>query len=68
MQYRETQTPVMLTMSTDNEYARLRLFTLGRVLGEIFTLMPRKADDLVREAERKALGINGEDVVNRVLC
>jgi hypothetical protein len=62
MQYQETQTPVMLTISTDNDYARYRLFTFGRVLGEIFTLKPRKADDLEREAERKALGIDGEHV------
>jgi hypothetical protein len=52
----------MLTISTDNDYARYRLFTFGRVLGEIFTTRPRKADDLEREAERKALGVDGEHV------
>jgi hypothetical protein len=62
LQYQETQTPVMLTISTDNDYARYRLFTFGRVLGEIFTTKPRKADEVEREAERKALGIDGEHV------
>ena len=62
MQYQETQTPVMLTISTDNDYARYRLFTIGRVLGEIFTTKPHKSDELEREAERKALGIDGEQV------
>ena len=62
LQYQETQTPVMLTISTDNDYARYKLFTIGRVLGEIFTTKPRKADEVEREAERKALGIDGEHV------
>jgi hypothetical protein len=62
LQYQQTQTPVMLTISTDNDYARYKLFTIGRVLGEIFTTRPRKTDDLEREAERKALGIDGEHV------
>ena len=62
MKYRETQTPVMLTISTDNDYARRKLFTIGRVLGEVFTSKPRKSDELEREAERRALGINGKYV------
>lgn len=62
MHYQETQTPVMLTISTDNDYARYRLFTIGRVLGEIFTSKPRKPNELEREAERKALGIDGDHV------
>jgi hypothetical protein len=62
MQYQTTQTPVMLTISTDNDYARRRLFTFGRVLGEIFTSKPRKPDALEREAERKALGIDGKHI------
>lgn len=60
MQYQETQTPVMLTISTDNDYARHKLFTFGRVLGEFFTGKPRKASALEREAERRALGIDGD--------
>jgi hypothetical protein len=62
MRYDATQTPVMLTISTDNDYARRRLFTFGRVLGEIFTAKPRKRDALEREAERRALGIDGQQV------
>ncbi|MGH8251485.1 MAG: hypothetical protein ACREVI_12450 [Steroidobacteraceae bacterium] len=62
MRYQETQTPVMLTISTDNDYARHKLFTFGRVLGEFFTAKPRKPDALEREAERKALGIDGKHV------
>ncbi|MGH8244626.1 MAG: hypothetical protein ACRETY_14900, partial [Steroidobacteraceae bacterium] len=53
-------TPVMLTISTENDYARHRLFTFGRLLGEFFTGKPRKSDEFEREAERKALGVDGE--------
>jgi hypothetical protein len=60
--YRKPQTPVMLTISTDNDYARHRLFTFGRVLGEFFTGKPRKEDEFESEAERKALGVDGEHV------
>ena len=62
LRYRSSQTPVMLTVSTENDYARHRLFTFGRVLGEFFTGKPRKADEFEREAERKALGVDGENV------
>jgi len=60
MRYRESQTPVMLTISTDNDYARHRLFTFGRVLGEFFGSRPRKGNAFERESERKALGVEGE--------
>ncbi len=62
MHYEKTQTPVMLTISTDNDYARHKLFTIGRVLGEFFTSRPRKPSAFEREAERKALGIDGDHV------
>ena len=62
MRYGESQTPVMLTISTDNDYARHRLFTFGRVLGEFFGSRPRKGNKFEREAERKALGVDGEFV------
>ncbi|MGH8204603.1 MAG: hypothetical protein ACREST_08330, partial [Steroidobacteraceae bacterium] len=52
LRYRSSQTPVMLTISTENDYARHRLFTFGRVLGEFFTGKPRKEDEFEREAER----------------
>lgn len=62
LRYGKSQTPVMLTVSTDNDYARHRLFTFGRVMGEFFTGKPRKEDDFEREAERKALGVDGEHI------
>ena len=60
LRYRKSQTPAILTVSTDNDYARHRLFTFGRVLGEFFTGKPRKDDAFERDAERKALGVDGE--------
>lgn len=60
LRYRKAQTPVILTVSTENDYARNRLFTFGRVLGEFFTGKPGKDDAFEREAERKALGVDGE--------
>jgi hypothetical protein len=62
LRYRQSQTPVMLTISTDNDYARHRLFTFGRAMGEIFTGRPRKENEFEREAERKALGVDGDHV------
>lgn len=62
LRYEESQTPVVLTFSAENDKARHKLFTFGRILGEIFTGKPRKQHPLERETERKALGIPGEYV------
>lgn len=62
LRYEQTQTPVMLTLSADNDHARHKLFSAGRRLGEFFTGKPRKDNELEREAERVALGIDGSYV------
>jgi hypothetical protein len=55
--YSQYQSPVMLVLSSENDWARHRLFTFGRWLGEIFTGKPRKQDDVERTVERQALGV-----------
>jgi hypothetical protein len=62
LRYENSQTPVMLTFSAENDWARHKAFTTGRVLGEFFTGKPRKEDPAERETERIALGINGKHV------
>jgi hypothetical protein len=62
LRYRVAQTPVLITFSAENDKARQKLFTIGRVLGEFFTGKAPKADLAERETERKALGIDGEYV------
>jgi hypothetical protein len=55
--YSKFQSPVMLVLSSENDWARHRLFTFGRLLGEIFTGKPRKEDPFERTVERQALGV-----------
>ena len=55
--YSQFQSPVMLVLSSENDWARHRLFTFGRWLGEIFTGKPRKNDEVERTVERQALGV-----------
>jgi hypothetical protein len=55
--YSQLQSPVMLVLSSENDWARHRLFTYGRYLGEFFTGKPRKEDDMERVVERQALGV-----------
>ena len=55
--YSTLQTPLILTVSAENDRSRQRLFTLGRVLGEFFTGKPRKHDEVERTVERQALGV-----------
>ena len=57
LNYSPLQTPLILTVSAENDKSRHRLFTLGRVLGEFFTGKPRKADAVERAVERQALGV-----------
>jgi hypothetical protein len=57
LRYEPTQTPVILTLSAVTDYPRHNLFTIGRVLGEIFTGRPLKADKTERLIERQALGV-----------
>ncbi len=58
--YQTRQTPVMLTVSAENDRPRHTLFRIGRILGELFTGKPRKHDAMEREMERTALGVFGE--------
>ena len=51
LQYENTQTPVILTLSAENDKARHSLFTIGRRVGEFFTGRPHKENELEREAE-----------------
>ncbi|MGH8177984.1 MAG: hypothetical protein ACREV5_17155 [Steroidobacter sp.] len=57
LNYSRLQTPLILTVSAENDRSRHRLFTLGRILGEFFTGKPRKDDDVERIVERQALGV-----------
>lgn len=61
VRYTERQTPVMLTISAEDDRPRHSLFSVGRVLGELFTGKPRKSDERQREMERQALGVFGKD-------
>jgi hypothetical protein len=57
LNYLPLQTPLVLTVSSEDDYARHRLFKFGRMLGEFFTGKPRKADPVQRAVERQALGV-----------
>lgn len=62
--YDAAQTPLMLTISADNDVPRKKLFPPGRILGEIFTAKPHIADDRELNMERKALGYVAEQVTH----
>jgi hypothetical protein len=66
LRYQPTQTPVILTVSAKTDYPRHRLFAFGRVLGEIFTGKPRKADLTERVVERQALGVFAEHITHEL--
>lgn len=68
LRYPKVQAPIMLTVSARNDVPRHRLFTFGRVLGEIFTGKPRKADAVEREVERKALGVYPPHITHRLVA
>jgi hypothetical protein len=57
LRYSPLQSPVMLIVSSENDWARHRLFTFGRWLGEVFTGKPYKHNAVQRNVERQALGV-----------
>ena len=57
LRYSNYQTPLILTISAENDNARHRFFIIGRVLGEFFTGKPDKQDEVQRTVEREALGV-----------
>ena len=57
LNYSTLQTPLILTVSAENDRSRHSLFTLGRMLGEFFTGKPHKDDEVERDVERQALGV-----------
>jgi hypothetical protein len=67
--YPDEQTPVMLTVSADNDVPRRWPFRWGRILGEWFTNKPYNENEHERESERQALGIysqNGLQITHRL--
>lgn len=69
LRYSELQTPILLTLSADNDGPRHKLFEIGRIAGEVFGFKPHKEDARERELERQALGVygpNGEQVTHRL--
>lgn len=68
LRYPSAQAPIVLTVSARNDVPRHRLFTFGRVLGELFTGKPRKDDPVEREVERKALGVYRPHITHRLVA
>lgn len=68
LKYPPEQAPIMLTVSARNDVPRHRLFTFGRILGEVFTGKPRKEDPMEREVERKALGVYRKHITHRLVA
>lgn len=66
LRYPPEQAPIMLTVSARNDVPRHRLFSFGRILGEIFTGKPRKPDPIERVVERSALGVYREHITHRL--
>lgn len=67
LNYTDLQTPVILTVSAENDSARHRLFTLGRRLGEFFTGKPHKDNEAQRTIERQALGVYPGHVTHQLV-
>lgn len=65
--YSNLQTPLILTVSAENDKARHRLFTLGRVFGEFFTGKPHKENEVQRTVERQALGVYRGHVTHQLV-
>src|SRR5262249_17363862 len=64
--YSPAQTPVMLTISADNDTPRKDFFPFGRHLGEWLTFSPQIADSRERELERRATAFAPEQVTHRM--
>lgn len=67
MKYLPLQTPLILTVSAENDGARQSFFRIGRTLGEFFTRKPRKADPVERQVEREALGVYAPHVTHKLI-
>jgi hypothetical protein len=65
-QYSTAQTPIMLTISADNDVPRSKLFPIGRSAGEWFTGKPSIDDAREREMQRVSLGFFPEHVTHRL--
>jgi hypothetical protein len=66
LSYSQFQSPVMLVVSSESDWARHRLFTFGRWLGEWFTGKPYKHDEVERTVERQALGVYAGHVTHQL--
>jgi hypothetical protein len=66
LRYSDEQTPVMLTLSAENDSARKTFFPIGRIAGEFFTGKPHVEDAREREMERQALGFSPEQVTHEL--
>lgn len=64
--YSTEQTPLVLTLSADNDRPRHRLFSIGRALGRFIMHKPRLDDPFQRGLERQALGVAAEQVTHRL--
>jgi hypothetical protein len=67
LRYSPIQTPVILTVSAENDKSRHRLFTAGRMMGEFFTGKPRKDNEVERAVERQALGVYPGHVTHQLV-
>lgn len=67
LKYSQLQTPIILTLSAENDKSRHRLFTFGRMLGEFFGGKPHKQDEVERTVERQALGVYPGHVTHRLV-
>lgn len=67
LSYSRLQNPIILTVSAENDTARHRLFTWGRIAGEFFGGKPRKKNDVERNVERQALGVYPGHVTHQLI-
>ena len=65
-EYGALQTPLVLTISAENDGPRHSLFEIGRFLGEIFTAAASRDDPRQREMSREALGVYAGQVTHRL--
>jgi hypothetical protein len=67
LNYSRLQTPLILTVSAENDSARHRFFTTGRVFGELFAGKPHKDNEVERTVERQALGVYRGHVTHQLI-